>query len=236
MKYKIAVIDDEQVQREYLINILKKWQKDQKLEIELNQYHNAESFLFAYEDDKSYDILLVDIEMDNINGIELAKKIRETNDYVQIIFITGFAEYISLGFDVSALHYLMKPVNSIKLCEVLNKAIALLAKKEPILIIKVDKENIILKLNEICYIESLGHYIEINLINGMKYTIKQGINKIIEELNANFIMTHRSYIVNIKYIKSINKLDVILDNNKMIPISKNCYTVVNQAFINYYKE
>lgn len=233
MKYNIAIIDDEQIQREYLLTIIKLWKKSDELNIKT--FHNAESFLFDYEDNKDYDILLLDIEMDKINGIELAQKVRKDNERVQIIFITGFADYMSMGFDVSALHYLMKPVSKEKLHQVLDKAVNLLSKKEANIIIKVDSQNIIIKLTDIVYVESFGHYISINTVDKKEYTVKIGINKFVEELDNNFIIPHRSYIVNLKYVKSISKNSIILDDSKEISMAKNNFDDINKAFINYYK-
>ena len=233
MKYNIAIIDDEQVQREYIQEIINTWEKSDNLNIKT--FHNAESFLFDYEDNKDYDILLLDIEMDKINGIELAQKVRKDNERVQIIFITGFADYMSLGFDVSALHYLMKPVSKEKLHQVLDKAVNLLSKKETNIIIKVDGQNTIIKLTDIVYVESFGHYISINTINKKEFTIKTGINKFREELDNSFIIPHRSYIVNLKYVKTISKNSIVLDDNKEIPMAKNNFEVVNKAFISYYR-
>lgn len=233
MKYNIAIIDDELIQREYLFAILKSWKSSNDFNIKM--FNNAEAFLFDYENNKDFDILLLDIEMEKLNGIELAKKIRKDNERVQIIFITGFIDYISLGYDVSALHYLIKPVSNDKLYQVLDKAINILSKKEANIIIKVDGQNIIIKLNDIMYIESLGHYISINTINKEEFIIKNGINKFKNELNSSFIIPHRSYIVNLKYIKIITKNSIILDNNKEIPIAKNNFEQLNKAFIKYYK-
>lgn len=233
MKYNIAIIDDELIQREYLFTILKSWKSSNELNIKM--FNNAEAFLFDYEDNKDYDILLLDIEMEKLNGVELAKKIRKDNERIQIIFITGFADYISLGYDVSALHYLIKPVSNDKLYQVLDKAINILSKKEANIIIKVDGQNIIIKLSDIVYIESLGHYISINTINKEEFVIKNGINKFMKELDNTFIIPHRSYIVNLKYIKIITKNSIILDNNKEIPIAKNNFEQLNKAFIKYYK-
>ena len=233
MKYNIAIIDDEYVQREYLLTIIKTWKKSDDLNVKT--FYNAESFLFDYEDNKDYDILLLDIEMDKINGIELAQKIRKDNERVQIIFITGFADYMSMGFDVSALHYLMKPVSKEKLHQVLDKAINLLLKKESNIIIKADGQNTIIKLSDIVYVESFGHYISIYSIDKKEYTVKIGISKFIEELDNNFIVPHRSYIVNLKYVKSISKNNILLDDNKEIPMAKNNFDDVNKAFIGYYR-
>lgn len=233
MKYNIAIIDDDKVQRDYLFKMLNSWKLFNKLNIKM--FSNAESFLFDYDDNKDYDILLLDIEMEKINGIELAEKVRKENERVQIIFITGFMDYMSYGYDVSALHYLIKPVSNDKLYQVLDKAVNVLSKKEQNIIIKAEGQNIIVKLNEIVYIESFGHYISIVTINNKEFMIKNGINSFFKKLDKNFFIPHRSYIVNLKYIKVITKSSVILDDGKEIPIAKNNFEQLNKAFINYYK-
>ena len=130
MKLKIAICDDEKKQIEYITSLVSKWSTSNAHSCEIRTFASAESFLFEYEDDKAYDILLLDIEMGNMNGVELAKNIRRSNDTVQIIFITGFPDFIAEGYDVSALHYLVKPVSVDKLRAVLDKATMNLAKAE----------------------------------------------------------------------------------------------------------
>lgn len=82
--------------------------------VKTSDFSSAEAFLFKYEEDKSFDILLLDIQMKAMDGVELAEKIRENNDGVQIVFITGFTDYFSRGYDLSAFHYLIKPVKKRK--------------------------------------------------------------------------------------------------------------------------
>lgn len=87
----------------------------------MERFVSAESLLFCYTEDKLWDILLLDIEIGAMDGVSLAKKIRQENETVQIVFITGFADYISEGYEVSALHYLMKPVKQEELFAVFHE-------------------------------------------------------------------------------------------------------------------
>ena len=98
MKYKIAICDDEEEQRAYLLEVVNSWAKKNRHFVEVKQYATAESFLFDYEEEKDFDILLLDIEMSQVTGIELAKTVRRDSLNVQIIFVTGFYEYFSDGF------------------------------------------------------------------------------------------------------------------------------------------
>ena len=130
MNYKFAICDDEIIEIKYLSSLVTKWGKKTDNIAIVSTFEDAKSFLFNYAENKDYDILLLDIEMSGanpkihtMNGVELAKQIRTENTSVQIVFITGFPDFIAEGYEVSALHYLMKPVKEDKLFEVLNKAV-----------------------------------------------------------------------------------------------------------------
>jgi len=109
MTYHIAICDDSASDIEYVGSAVQKWAEQSDNIIKIDRFSSAEEFLCHYEDDKSYDILLLDIEMKALSGVELAKAVRKDNESVQIIFITGYSDYIAEGYEVSALHYLMKP-------------------------------------------------------------------------------------------------------------------------------
>lgn len=143
MKYKIAICDDSVMDQNYVLNIMQEWAANRKHTIQANTFPSAESFLFHYIDEKDYDILLLDIEMDGMDGVSLAKRIRQDNESVQIVFITGFPDFISEGYEVSALHYLMKPVSAEKLFTVLDKATANLGKTDKTVIFTVDGERLL---------------------------------------------------------------------------------------------
>ncbi len=92
----IAVCDDESVEIEYLTQLTRQWAKLTETAVSISCFASAEAFLFEYEENKDFDILLLDIQMNAMDGIELAEKIRENNSSVQIVFITGFPDYIMM--------------------------------------------------------------------------------------------------------------------------------------------
>src|SRR5699024_356062 len=116
--------------RDFLAGLVRRWAGDRGHTVQLALYPSAESFLFHYAEDKSVQILLLDVEMGQMDGVTMARALRRDNDAVQIVFITGYSDYIADGYEVEALHYLMKPVDEAKLDEVLDRAADKLRKNE----------------------------------------------------------------------------------------------------------
>ena len=118
--YKIAICDDFAADRKYLSSLCERWSRHNCYRIQISEFTSAENFLFYYAEKKDFDILLLDIEMGAMDGVTMARKLRQDNQTIQIIFITGYADYISDGYEVDALHYLMKPIQEEKLFAVLD--------------------------------------------------------------------------------------------------------------------
>lgn len=238
MKYKIAICDDMEQDTQYIASAVNKWAEKEGITVAIEAFPSAESFLFYYAEHKDFDILLLDIEMQTMNGVELAKRIRKENDSVQIVFITGFPDFMAEGYDVSALHYLMKPVSFDKLSAVLDRAADRLNKTEKSVIITVDGETIRVAASDIISIEAFAHSCTLTTLNA-RFELKTGITAIekmlCEAAGGEFVRCHRSYIVGVKYIKSISKTDITLDTGAKIPLSRGNYQAANQAFIRYFK-
>ncbi len=232
MNLKIIICDDEEQQSSFIKTLLNEYRKQHTHSIETIIFPSAESFLFYYMEDKSADIILLDIEMSGMNGIELAKQIRESNHEIQIIFITGYMEYIAAGYDVEALHYLLKPVDSKKLFPVLDRACERLKNREKTLIFSSNGETVRLPLYEIKYIEVIRNYVTLHADS--EYIIKQTLKEVESKLDHSFQRTGRSYIVNLHYIKKIGKDTITLKNNTLIPISRGYYEKLNRAMIEYF--
>ena len=231
--YNAAICDDNPADITYLDTMLKKWADDTNTAIQIKSFPSAEAFLFQYEDNKIYDILLLDIEMGGMSGMELAKKIRQKNRTVQIIFITGYMEYIAEGYDVEALHYLLKPVTETKLRNVLVRAVDKLKHKEKELYFRnTDGSMVRIPLYEIRYLEVRKNYVTIHAKED--YTLKKTLHELEKELDESFFRTGRSFIVNLAFVKKITKTQVYLKDESMVPLSRNLYEAVNRAIIKYF--
>ena len=233
MAYRVAVVDDSNIDAEYVQSILEVWAQDRQAGVQAQRFVSAENFLFHYADDKAWDILLLDIEMGAMDGVSLAKKIRKSNETVQIVFITGFAEYISEGYEVSALHYLMKPVKQEKLFAVMDRAVVAMHKAESSILLPVNGETLRLPIGTVQYVEAFAHTVSV-VTSEETIQVKISISEMEKMLGDHFVRCHRSYLVGLKYISRISKTEVILDTGKILPLSRNAAPIVHKAFVSYY--
>ncbi|MCI8929008.1 MAG: response regulator transcription factor [Lachnospiraceae bacterium] len=234
MNYKIAICDDSTADQNYIKDMTRCWAAEGRYVLHIDTFVSAESFLFHYAEHKDYDILLLDIEMEGMDGISLAKKLRQENDQVQIVFVTGFPDFMAQGYEVSALHYLLKPLEEETLCRVLDRAAANLKKADRSVIFTVDGEALRLDVREIMSAEALAHFCRINTLRG-QFEVRQNFSELAEKLGEGFIRTHRSYLVQVACIRRISKTEVILDNWEKVPLSRSNYHAVNQAFIRHFE-
>ena len=231
MTYKLAICDDESSVIEYISSIVTNWKNEYHHDVHLRIFSSAESFLFSYEDENDYDILLLDVEMGQIDGVSLAKTIRKNNKTVQIVFITGYSEYIAEGYEVSALHYLMKPVKKEKLFEVLNRATEKLEKNERLLTLELSGETIRIPLHEIRYLDVNGNYVTIH--GKTDYTVKKTLGEMQKELDERFFKVGRSCIVNLNIVQRVTKTDCYLSDGSILPLPRGAYDTLNRAIISF---
>ena len=233
MEIKIAVCDDEHQQAEYIKSLVRKWADDNNITVTIDMFDSAENFKAAWSENKTFDILLLDIEMSGQNGIELAKEIRQSDNKLVIIFITGFADYMPYGYDVAALHYLIKPIKEDKLFEVLDKAQKSLAQINKSLVLTVDGVIHRMPLAEIRSIEAQNHYIIIKTPS-QEYRVKMNLSEVQKSLDNSFFRCQRSFIVNLRFVYKITRTVIVLDDMTEVPISRDLYEAANQAVIKFF--
>ena len=230
MNYKIAICDDSDADRNYVSDLAARWAANRGHTVQIAQFPSAENFLFRYAEENDYDILLLDIEMGHMDGVTMAKKLRRDNDTVQIVFITGYSDYISEGYEVAALHYLMKPVKEDKLCSVLDRAAEKLSKNEKVLHFQIGGEMFRVPIHQIRYAEVKGNYVTIHAAQCL--TVKMTLGRLEKELDDRFYRVGRSAVVNLTQISRVTKAEIRLNDGAAIPLPRGAYEGVNRAIIN----
>ena len=176
------------------------------------------------------DVYKRQIEMGAMDGVTMARKLRQDNQTVQIIFITGYADYISDGYEVDALHYLMKPIQEEKFFTVLDRAVTKLIKNEKFLNIISQGEMIRLPICQINYAEVNSNYITIH--SQQTITLKMTLSELEKKLDSHFFRAGRSALVNLKKISRVTKKEIYLQDGSIIPLPRGAYEKVNRAIIN----
>lgn len=216
----IVICEDELEQR----NIIKKYINDIfkgiSAKFELLEFESAEEFLLNKIEFKNVDIFILDIKMNGMSGMDLARLIREKDDISEIIFVTSLVDYIQEGYTVRAYRYLLKPINYEELKNHLLSCINDINKKKDNFIM-IENKGIVHKvpINEIMYIEVAKKELTIYAKEN-SYKTKSSMDKVEKELEKfDFYRCHKSYLVNMKYIETIDKNEIIINCNK-IPVSK----------------
>lgn len=231
MLINAAICDDSAQDAQFVEKNIKDWATARGITARTQVFPSAESFLFQYADDKTWDVLLLDIEMGRMDGVEMARTIRSENETVQIIFITGYSDYISEGYDVAALHYLLKPVNQEKLFSVLDRACEKIRQNERCLNLEIGGEMVRIPFYEIRYLDVFHNYVTIHAKG--EYTVKRSLSEFEKELDQRFARVGRGMIVNLKCIRRVTKTEVHLSDGTVMPLPRGAYEPLNRAIIQY---
>ena len=230
MEYRIAVCDDQPSQ---LLNLTKKlnlYAEARHVRFRIHAYPSAEAFLFDFFENRNFDLLLLDIEMAEMNGIELAKRVRAESETVQLCFITGYPDYMNQGYDVEALHYLLKPVSTEKLFEVCDRFLKAVETRPRFFLFSVGKEVVRVYEKDVFYGETQGHYVLLHTKQG-ELKLRMTMPELEKQLGEGFFRTGRSFAVNLRYVMRITKTDVLLEDGTAVPLGKGLFDAANTALI-----
>jgi len=192
---RIAICEDDKAAAAALTGAIRDWADAKKVDVDFRCFDNAEAFIIAWPG-IAFDLAFLDIQMKNMNGIKLAEYIRKNDQNILLVFLTAFRQYVLKGYDVNALHYLIKPLSAARLLPVLDKAYFIWQSTQ-IGSLTVASESGLYKLpfHDIFYISMLAHNAEVYTA-GAKYVIRKTAKELTELLPNNFLRCHRSYIVN----------------------------------------
>ncbi|MDF2698902.1 MAG: two component transcriptional regulator, LytTR family [Haloplasmataceae bacterium] len=228
----LALCDDHPIYLNYLKKTIENYLLKNVGSIML--FNSAEAMLFEIGDTVPFDLVILDIQMGKMNGMDLAKKLRKIDANIFIVFITGITDYVYDGYEVGALRYLLKPLKEDELYKILDDVLEKL--KSNVIryyIFTINGEKVKINLSDIIYLEALGHYVLVHT-KDQNFEIKKSLNELMKELNSDmFISVHRSFLVNIKHVEKINKDTCLLSNNEEISVSRSNYQKLNERFMMY---
>lgn len=228
----IAVVDDEQVHRDILIKYIEEWKSREHLDVKVESFESSEAFYFMWCENQYFDVLFLDIMMGGDNGVSLARKLREKGKTVTIIFTTGIADYMQEGYEVEAMHYLLKPLDKEKVWECLRKCLSCKEQEKKMILLPTEDGLIKTDAEKILYAEATGHYCELVCLEEC-FQLKLGIRELDQRLQeyGDFAFCHRSYLVNVRRIARVGRTDLCMDNGALVPVSRRLYQEVNERFI-----
>lgn len=225
----IAVVDDEKEITKQIKRIIESRQKD----VAIDTYCSGEELLLS---GKGYDLLFLDIKMNGRSGIEIAEVIRKKTQETVLIFVTAKKEYVFEAFDVSAFHYLLKPVEEKKLTEVYERAVQEIyrkkSQKEKRLVINNKNRKVILEQKEILYFESRGKKVEIHTLTEV-IEVYGAISKLELQMEEGFFRCHRGYLVNLAYITEYDRNSITLKSGEKLLLVKEKYSQFAKTYLRY---
>ncbi|WP_373600459.1 LytR/AlgR family response regulator transcription factor [Paraclostridium bifermentans] len=229
---RIGICEDEREIQVLIENYLNEILKNMNLEYEIQKYNCGEELLEGNL--KDIDILLLDIQMGKLNGMDTARKIREVDSEMEIIFITSLIDYIQEGYEVRAYRYLLKPIELEELKKHMLTCIKEIEKnKNHCILIKNKSNTYKIYSNEIKYIEVQKKDMTIHTIN-KTFEAKYSLEKIEKDLNSDgFVRCHKSFIINLSYIENIKLNTAILESGEEVPVSRYRYKEVKERFLKF---
>lgn len=231
-----VICEDNRQESEWLQERIIAWARSEGIPALVTAYDSAEKFWFSYEDGIEMDALLLDIQMPGESGIELAKRLRGRQDRTPVLFITGIDDYMAEGYDVQAVHYLLKPVQQEKLEKCLEQVRRMQEKEEPSLLLQLEDGTVRLWQKDILKVEIFAH-ICIFTTPSKTYTTATSLRKVKEQLYPRwFVHSHRSILINLLHVESITHTKVFLTGGHEAEVSRRMYKELNQAFIDFFSK
>lgn len=232
MDMKLAIVDDIKEYRESTGKAVLQWAKDRKEAVAIKGFKSGESFLAAVENE-SFDVVIMDIYMDGLTGIEAAEKLREINLDTLLIFATTSADHMAQAFPCRAFDYIMKPVDPARLTKALDQALELLPENKPYITVTCDKQDINIFVSDISYVMSDLNYCLV-YAKDEEYRTRMQFGKFLTLLEefSQFFTINRGIAVNLDHVLNITETDCELSDKSLLPISKKKKQEAEQALIN----
>lgn len=220
----IAICDDEQVYIDHILQSIEIWKSLNKMnDIIAHAYHSAEDLLIGKMNMEDYNLFFLDLMLPGINGVELAKRIRQENPFCTIVFTTNYDEYLEVGYEIPINRYLRKPLTKEKILTCLDYAYNQSILTEKALLLRVNGESRRIPINSVKYMSSGIHSVSVyTTASVFTASLRFSFDEFYQQLsNPLFLRCHRGYIVNMLYVDRFTSSSIFLiDERVSIPIGR----------------
>jgi len=229
---RVAICDEEKESSAQLCRLIQR----QEPECEVMCFDTSRQFLQAPQ---HFDILLLDIQMEDMRGIEVARALRINQENTVLIFVTALKEYVPEAFDVSAFHYLLKPVSEEKFCRVFEDACREVRRLKSLsgeqLFFQTKTRNFTVQKSEILYVESRKRKVDIHTLRE-KITVYATMKHMEEQLGESFYRCHRGYLVNMAYVAEYGVGTIRLQSGDLVYVAREKYPEFVKAYTRYLEQ
>ncbi|MCH1981189.1 LytTR family DNA-binding domain-containing protein [Ruminococcus sp. OA3] len=231
---QIAICDDEKFYRDRIKALLDRYLGDRRLEFTITMFGSGKDFLQQSENLVKYDIVFMDINMDEMDGIDTAMRIRAFHSKTYIVFVTAFISYVLEGYKVDAVRYIIKDTLEAAVPECMDAVMHKMRLQQVSFPFMEGERK--LYTDNILYVESRRHksvffYLESNIVN---YQIYDKLDCIEQKLSVyGFLRIHKSYLVNMKHLQKLSNYTAVLDTGEVLPVPRLRYQGVKKAYVAY---
>ncbi len=227
---KIAICDDDITMVENIETLI--YENDNVLNTDVFKFLDGDELYESINNGTLYDLIYLDIEMSRLGGVEVARKIREIDKSVKIIFVTAYSEFAISTYEVSAFRYMLKPVDKIKFKEYYNLVKDAVESEQLYFSFKFGRENFRIDIRDIICFESEKRVTNIRTKDGDKkcYEKLNSIEKRLLEKNVKFFRTSQSFLLNPKYIYKYTSRHITLTNNVIVDVARSKSEKISEMF------
>lgn len=231
-KMKICICDDELYIHDEIKELLKSF-TSAETQFKITGFTSGEELVKSYSSNQKFDIIFIDVEMNEINGIQAAEKIREIDPKAIIIFVSNYPNYVFDVFKLEALHFIVKPIKPTEFENVFGRALNKYQLMNSSITLQNKNDRITIKIDDIIYIEGYNRHVTVHT-KTEEFRVPGKITDVYEEIEPHgFVRVHQGFIVNMAYIKLFGKDDVIMSDDSKVMMSVRKRSNALEAYDNY---
>lgn len=225
---RTAICDDENFFVKELKAQVRNFFLEKRVEFRISEYPSGKALM---EHAREYDLIFLDVKMEDRDGFETAEALRKNGFSGCLIFVTIMKDDVYKAFEYEAFDYLVKPLSKTDLERTMERFLRTLRRGGRQLLIAHKNEQHIINLSEVLYFEVINRKINLHLSDGKIVEYYGKISELEQKLDGDFFKSHRSYLVNLKYITGYNSSEITLENGERLPLSRGRRDALMSALI-----